>query len=73
MLQVAVSVTPVDRGARIEQRETTAEFASLGFADSFPRPPFAAGLDGGQVELPNRSTPGPGTVKRARGGTVDGR
>jgi hypothetical protein len=58
MLQVALTATPVDRGARIEPRATTAEFPSLSFAHSFPRPAFVdAGLDGGQAELPNRSTP----------------
>ena len=68
MLQVALTATPVDRGARIEPRATTAEFPSLSFAHSFPRPPFVdAGLDGGPLELANRSTPvlGPSSVHAA--------
>jgi hypothetical protein len=58
MLQVAVTATPVDREARVGPRATAAEFPSLSFAHSFPRPPFVdAGRDGGRVEVPNRSTP----------------
>jgi hypothetical protein len=70
MLQVAVTATPVDRGARIEPRDDhrvpISQFCPLISASSF----VDAGLDGGQVELPNRSTP---VLEPSSGGTVDGR